>query len=96
MSRGNETPVMFTAVCPEVMKHLLCWLLCVCRESIFGYKDLEVQMFYTAGKLIPYMHLNFTDRVSVTGTDGVFVSLALEESMVTIVSLDHVWVAIIQ
>lgn len=34
------------------------------HESIFGYKDLEVQVYHTAGRLIPYLHINFSDKVS--------------------------------
>ncbi|PVD37263.1 hypothetical protein C0Q70_04260 [Pomacea canaliculata] len=42
------------------------------QESIFGYKDLEVDLFYTAGKLIPYLGMKYVDRVPLKGLDGVY------------------------
>ncbi|XP_076455980.1 histone acetyltransferase type B catalytic subunit-like [Babylonia areolata] len=51
------------------------------QESIFGYKDLEVQLFYTAGKLMPYLSLQYTDRVPVTGSDGVYADNVAQKLM---------------
>ncbi|KAL8561912.1 hypothetical protein ACOMHN_046702 [Nucella lapillus] len=51
------------------------------QESIFGYKDLEVQMFYTAGRLIPFVNLQYTDRVPPTGTNGVFADNVAQKLM---------------
>ncbi|KAK7092757.1 histone acetyltransferase type B catalytic subunit-like [Littorina saxatilis] len=49
------------------------------QESIFGYKDLVVQVFFTAGKLVPYMSLSFSDMV--TGQDGVYPDNVTEKLM---------------
>ena len=32
-------------------------------ESIFGYKDLTVEMYFTAAKLIPYINLQYITKI---------------------------------
>ncbi|XP_041372189.1 histone acetyltransferase type B catalytic subunit-like isoform X2 [Gigantopelta aegis] len=34
------------------------------QESIFGYKDLTVQMFYSAAKLNTYINMKYSDKIS--------------------------------
>ncbi|XP_064615849.1 histone acetyltransferase type B catalytic subunit-like isoform X2 [Liolophura sinensis] len=41
------------------------------NESIFGFKDLKVQMFYSAAKLETYIMLKYSEKVSPDTTDGV-------------------------
>lgn len=44
--------------------------VCHHRESIFGYKDLQIQMFYTAARLNTYLNLKYTDKISPQKHDG--------------------------
>jgi histone acetyltransferase 1 len=37
-------------------------------ESIFGYKDLRVNIYYTAGNMITYMNMTYSDKLSATHT----------------------------
>ena len=34
------------------------------RESIFGYKDLSVEMYYSAAKLNTYVNMKYSDKIS--------------------------------
>lgn len=40
------------------------------QESIFGYKDLSVQVYYSAAKLTTYLNLTYSDKVSPQKDDG--------------------------
>ncbi|KAK6183635.1 hypothetical protein SNE40_011071 [Patella caerulea] len=40
------------------------------QESIFGYKDLEVKMYYTAAKLTTYLSMSYIDKVTPKRFDG--------------------------
>ncbi|ESO94305.1 hypothetical protein LOTGIDRAFT_232538 [Lottia gigantea] len=40
------------------------------QESIFGYKDLEVKMYYTAAKLNTYLSMSYIDKVTPKRFDG--------------------------
>ena len=42
---------------------------------IFGYKDLQVQMYYTAAKLNTYMGMTYKDKVTPEKDDGLTVSI---------------------
>ncbi|XP_022087099.1 histone acetyltransferase type B catalytic subunit-like isoform X2 [Acanthaster planci] len=41
------------------------------NENIFGYKGLRVQLFFTAGRLVPYLHMTCTEKVNAKLFDGV-------------------------
>ncbi|KAK3612177.1 hypothetical protein CHS0354_016563 [Potamilus streckersoni] len=41
------------------------------QESIFGYKDLEIQLYYSAAKLTTYLHIKYFDKVSPKRFEGV-------------------------
>ncbi|KAL4228701.1 histone acetyltransferase 1 [Mactra antiquata] len=40
------------------------------QESIFGYKDLSVQLYYSAAKLNTYLSIKYTDKVSPEKDNG--------------------------
>ena len=40
-------------------------------ESIFGYKDLRVQIYYSAARLNTYIGMTHTDKVSPKKFDGI-------------------------
>ncbi|XP_013395370.1 histone acetyltransferase type B catalytic subunit [Lingula anatina] len=40
-------------------------------ESIFGYKDLQVSLYYSAGRLITYLGIKYSEKVSAQEFDGV-------------------------
>ncbi|XP_038046016.1 histone acetyltransferase type B catalytic subunit-like [Patiria miniata] len=40
-------------------------------ENIFGYKGLRVQLYFTAGRLMPYLHMTCTEKVNSKLFDGV-------------------------
>ncbi|KAL5010392.1 hypothetical protein ScPMuIL_012697 [Solemya velum] len=41
------------------------------QESIFGYKDLVVELFYSAARLVTYLNVKYTDKVSPQRFDGI-------------------------
>ncbi len=41
-----------------------------CSESIFGYQDLHVRLYYTAGKLNTYVGLSYKNKISPKQVDG--------------------------
>lgn len=47
---------------------------CFVSESIFGYKDLEVQLYYTAGRLETYLSMKYLRKVDSKKFDGAMVS----------------------
>jgi len=40
-------------------------------ESIFGYKDLRVDMYCTAGRMITYVNIGYSDKITPQKCDGV-------------------------
>ena len=46
----------------------------VYSESIFGYQNLEVNLFYTAGKLNTYLGMKYTKQVDPKQFEGAIVS----------------------
>nr|CAG4634801.1 EOG090X06NC [Alona affinis] len=40
------------------------------NESIFGYKDLQIKLYYTAGKLNTYLAMKYTKKVDPKKFDG--------------------------
>lgn len=36
---------------------------CFCSETIFGYKDLKVKLYYSAGCLETYLGMTFSEKV---------------------------------
>ena len=40
-------------------------------ESIFGYKDLQVNIYCTAARMQTYVGLKYTDKISPQDADGV-------------------------
>lgn len=40
------------------------------QENIFGYKDLAIQLYYSAAKLNTYVNMKYTDKVSPEKDDG--------------------------
>ncbi|KAJ8319622.1 hypothetical protein KUTeg_002824 [Tegillarca granosa] len=48
------------------------------QESIFGYRDLSIQIYYTAAKLIPYINMTYTDKVTPEKCDGLQADSVLE------------------
>ncbi|WAR05561.1 HAT1-like protein [Mya arenaria] len=42
----------------------------VLKESIFGYKNLEIQMYYTAARLNTYLNIRYKDKVSPEKHEG--------------------------
>jgi len=40
-------------------------------ESIFGYKDLRVDMYCTAGRMITYVDIGYSDKITPQKCDGV-------------------------
>ena len=47
----------------------------VYSESIFGYQNLEVNLFYTAGKLNTYLGMKYTKQVDPKQFEGAIVSI---------------------
>lgn len=43
-------------------------------ESIFGYKDLKIKIYYTAGKLVTYLGIEYKEKADPKKFDGVEVS----------------------
>lgn len=41
------------------------------QESIFGYKELVVEMFYSAARLTTYLNMQYFDRISPHKFDGI-------------------------
>ncbi|XP_014218476.1 histone acetyltransferase type B catalytic subunit [Copidosoma floridanum] len=41
------------------------------NETIFGYKDLKIQLYYAAGNLETYLGMTYSEKVDKTLTDGV-------------------------
>ncbi|XP_069120365.1 histone acetyltransferase type B catalytic subunit-like isoform X1 [Argopecten irradians] len=41
------------------------------QESIFGYKDLVVEMFYSAARLSTYVNMKYSDKVTPQRFDGI-------------------------
>ena len=39
-------------------------------ESIFGYQDLHVQLYYTAGKLTTYLGMKYKRKIEARKYDG--------------------------
>lgn len=44
-------------------------------ESVFGYQNLQIQLYYTAGKLNTYLGMKFKKQVDPKQFDGAIVSL---------------------
>ncbi|XP_045209831.2 histone acetyltransferase type B catalytic subunit-like [Mercenaria mercenaria] len=40
------------------------------QENIFGYKELAIQLFYSAAKLTTYVNIKYTDKVTPEKDDG--------------------------
>ncbi|CAN7980282.1 unnamed protein product [Ixodes pacificus] len=40
-------------------------------ESIFGYRDLKVQLYYAACSLTTYLHMSYTEKINLKKSDGV-------------------------
>lgn len=47
-------------------------------ENIFGYKDLRIDVFCTAAKMITYVNIKYTDKITPERFDGVTVSKYLD------------------
>jgi histone acetyltransferase 1 len=47
------------------------------RESIFGYRDLRIQLYYTAGRLTTYFGITYSDRVTPEKYEGIQVRFGL-------------------
>lgn len=45
-----------------------------CSESIFGYKDLRINIYCAAGHMTTYVNVAYTDKVTPQKCDGVSVS----------------------
>ena len=45
----------------------LCWF----SESIFGYKDLRINIYCTAGNMKTYVKVNYAHKVNPEDFDGV-------------------------
>lgn len=50
------------------------------RESIFGYRDLSLDVFYTAGTLITYLKIKYMDKVTPQKFEGICVSTCVRSS----------------
>lgn len=46
-------------------------------ESIFGYKDLRVNIYCTAAKLLTYVGIEFSERITPQKSEGVVVSIQI-------------------
>jgi hypothetical protein len=42
-----------------------------CRESIFGYKELMIEIFYSSARLCTYLNMQYFDRISPHKFDGI-------------------------
>lgn len=40
-------------------------------ETIFGYRDLHVKLYYTAGKLTTYMNVDYKEKADPEKFEGV-------------------------
>ncbi|RWS08737.1 histone acetyltransferase type B catalytic subunit-like protein [Dinothrombium tinctorium] len=40
-------------------------------ESVFGYRDLKIRLFYTACRLIRYVNVSYTETIDVNRSEGV-------------------------
>ncbi len=50
---------------------------CSFSETIFGYKDLRVEMFCSAAKMTTYVGIKYLDKIDPKTCDGVQVSDSL-------------------
>jgi len=41
------------------------------RESIFGYKELVIEIFYSSARLCTYFNMQYFDRISPHKFDGI-------------------------
>jgi hypothetical protein len=41
------------------------------RESIFGYHDLKIQLYYSAARLTTYFGITYTDKVTPDKFEGI-------------------------
>jgi hypothetical protein len=51
-------------------------LICF-RESIFGYHELRIQLYYTAARLTTYFGITYSDRVTPDKFEGIQVRFGL-------------------
>ena len=42
-----------------------------CRESVFGYKELMIEIFYSSARLCTYLNMQYFDRISPHKFDGI-------------------------
>ena len=47
-------------------------------ESIFGYKDLRVELFCSAGYMKSYLNVKYTEKIDPEKFDGVQVQLCIQ------------------
>ncbi|RWS00117.1 histone acetyltransferase type B catalytic subunit-like protein, partial [Leptotrombidium deliense] len=40
-------------------------------ESIFGYRDLKIRLFYSSSRLVRYVNIEYTEKISPEKSDGV-------------------------
>lgn len=43
----------------------------ICSETVFGYRGLKVQLYFSAAKLTPYLTYTFDEKVNPKKFDGV-------------------------
>uniref|UniRef100_T1IZF3 Histone acetyltransferase type B catalytic subunit n=1 Tax=Strigamia maritima TaxID=126957 RepID=T1IZF3_STRMM len=41
------------------------------NESVFGYRDLSIQLYYTSASLHPYLGMNYSEKIDPSKYDGV-------------------------
>lgn len=57
----------------NLLGNKVCWLLqsASFRESIFGYRDLKVRLYYAECSLAIYLNMSYAEKIDVKKSDGV-------------------------
>lgn len=73
----NLTVLVIVKLVLHIYKHTfedftnLSWYICFCcSELVFGYKGLQIDMFYTASRLITYVNVKYDEVINPDEYDG--------------------------
>lgn len=48
------------------------------RETIFGYLDLKIKLYFTPGRLSDYVNIEYTDKIDPDQFNGVEVNFTID------------------
>lgn len=79
--------------CTEVLDTRMAPDLCslYCSESVFGYQDLQVNLYYSAARLTTYLGMKYKRQVDPKQFDGAIVSLLFSSTAFNVTHLDFVF-----